>query len=126
MVSRLLAEGVMAAGLMAAVVLLLNIWWLRRHMRIDFRARFSAAPMSRKSAPLLASSVFANLPLDRHGHALAYDELACRWMVWGRPDALSDAPFPTFDHRDRLAPTSCQRVWRRAEELLRLSRAASN
>lgn len=59
------AEGVMASmAVVAGGVLILNMWWLRRHMRIDFRARVSTlATMSRRSAPLLVSSVFATIYL---------------------------------------------------------------
>ncbi len=55
------AEGVMAGmALMAGVTLLLNVWWLRRYIRIDLRTRLSALlAMSRKSSTFLATSVFA-------------------------------------------------------------------
>lgn len=59
------AEGVMASmALMAAVTLILNIWWLRGHIRIDLRTRLSAlVAMSRKSSAFLASSVFGMIYL---------------------------------------------------------------
>ena len=59
------AEGVMASmALMAGVALLLNAWWLRRHIRIDLRTRLSAlVAMSRKSSTFLAATLFATIYL---------------------------------------------------------------
>lgn len=59
------AEGVTAdMAIMAGVVFLLNMGWLRRYMRVEFRPRLSALiDMSKKSSAFLVTSVFGMIYL---------------------------------------------------------------
>ena len=59
------AEGVMAdMAFMTALIFVLNVWWLRRHMRIDLRTRLtSLVKMGRRSFVFLAASVFGMIYL---------------------------------------------------------------